>query len=97
MLIPCRWWALWEAGDREVQDGIIQLAMVKLAARTVGNYETNSFLAALSVRLMLDFEPRRVRATEMENLMVAGILRGKCHTRSSRIRDFIDAIGTHRC
>jgi len=49
--------------------------MVKLAARTVGNYETNSFLAALSVRLMLDFEPRRIRATEMENLMVAGHLR----------------------
>jgi hypothetical protein len=49
--------------------------MDKLAARTVGKYEANSFLAALSVRLMLDFEPRRIRATEVENLMVAGHLR----------------------
>jgi hypothetical protein len=58
-----------------VHDGIIQLAMDKLAARTVGKYEANSFLAALSVRLMLDFEPRRMSATEVENLMVAGHLR----------------------
>jgi hypothetical protein len=58
-----------------VRDGIIQLAMDKLAARTVGKYEANSFLAALSVRLMLDFEPRGIRATEVENLMVAGHLR----------------------
>jgi hypothetical protein len=49
--------------------------MDKLAARTVGKYEANSFLAALSVRLMLDFEPRRIHATEVENLMVAGHLR----------------------
>ena len=58
-----------------VRDGIIQLAMDKLAARTVGKYEANSFLAALSIRLMLDFEPRRIRAREVENLMVAGHLR----------------------
>jgi len=49
--------------------------MIKLAARTVGNFETNGFLAALSVRLMFDFDPRRMHATEMENLMVAGHLR----------------------
>ena len=49
--------------------------MDKLAARTVGKYEANSFLAALNIRLMLDFEPRRIRATEVENLMVAGHLR----------------------
>jgi hypothetical protein len=76
--LPCqflRWWALWEAGDKVVRDGIIQLAMVKLAARNVGKYEANSLLAALSVRLMLDFEPRRTSAIEVENLMVAGHLR----------------------
>ena len=72
---PCRWWALWEAGDSVVRNGIIQLAMNKLAAHTVGHYQPNSFLAALSVRLMLDFEPRRIHATEAENLMVAGHLR----------------------
>jgi hypothetical protein len=71
---PLQWWALWEAGDRVVQDGIIQLAMDKLAARTVGKHEANSFLAALSVRLMLDFKPRRIRAKEVEILMVAGHL-----------------------
>ena len=49
--------------------------MDKLAACTVGKYEANSFLAALSIRLMLDFEPRRIHATEVENLMVAGHLR----------------------
>ncbi|KIM80635.1 hypothetical protein PILCRDRAFT_89580 [Piloderma croceum F 1598] len=68
------WWALWEAGDRVVQDGIIQLAMDKLAACTVGKYEVNSFLAALSIRVMLDFHPQRMRATEVQNLMVAGHL-----------------------
>ena len=70
--IPCRWWALWEVGDKVVRDGIIELARSKLAARNAGKYEANSFLAALSVRLMLEFEPRRIRATEVENLMVAG-------------------------
>jgi hypothetical protein len=64
-----------KAGDKVVQDGIIQLAMDKLAACKVGKYEANSFLAALSVRLMLDFESRRMRATEVENLIVAGHLR----------------------
>ena len=72
---PCRWWALWEAGDKVVRDGIIHLAMNKLAAHNAGKYKANSFLAALSVRLMLEFEPRRIRATEVENLMVAGHLR----------------------
>jgi hypothetical protein len=49
--------------------------MMKLAARNRGRYDAKSFLAALSVRLMLDFEPRRISATENENLMVAGHLR----------------------
>jgi hypothetical protein len=37
-----------------VQEGIIQLAMIKLAARPVDQYDANSFLAALTVQLMLD-------------------------------------------
>ena len=72
---PCRWRALWEASDKVVRDGIIHLTMNKLAACNAGKYEANSFLAALSVRLMLEFEPQRIRATEVENLMVAGHLR----------------------
>ena len=71
---PCRWWALWEAGDKVVRDGIIHLAMNKLAARNAGKYEANSFLAALSVRLILEFEPWRIRAMEVKNLMVTGHL-----------------------
>jgi hypothetical protein len=58
-----------------VQDGIIQLAMDKLAAHTVGKYEVDSFLAALSIRPMLKFQPWRINAMETENLMVAGHLR----------------------
>ena len=72
---PCRWWALWEVGDTVVRDGIIEFAKDKLAARKADNYDAHSFLAALSVRLMLEFEPRRIHATEVENLMVAGYLR----------------------
>src|ERR1700723_3367182 len=49
--------------------------MMKLAARNYGQYDAKSYLAALSVRLMLDFEPRRIAAIENENLMVAGYLR----------------------
>jgi hypothetical protein len=49
--------------------------MMKLAAQHYGNYNRESFLAAISVRLMLDFEPRRINAIDTENLMVAGHLR----------------------
>ena len=54
---------------------MIEFAMMKLAARNYGRYDGNSYLAAISVRLMLDFEPRRIAAMENENLMVAGYLR----------------------
>jgi hypothetical protein len=49
--------------------------MMKLAARDNGSYTRESFLAAISVRLLLDFEPRRIAALDTENLMVAGHLR----------------------
>ena len=50
--------------------------MMKLSAqRNPINYTSETFLAAMSVRLMLDFEPRRITAIETENLMVAGHLR----------------------
>lgn len=50
--------------------------MMKLAAQNDGrSYTRESFLAALSVRLLLDFEPRRITAIDTENLMVAGHLR----------------------
>ena len=48
--------------------------MNKLTACNAGKYEANSFLAALNVQLMLEFEPQRIRATEVKNLMVAGHL-----------------------
>jgi hypothetical protein len=48
---------------------------MKLAAQNEGRYTSESFLVAISVRLMLDFEPRRITAIETENLMVAGHLR----------------------
>ena len=37
-----------------VKDGLVEFALMKLAAQ---NYTRESFLAAISVRLMLDFEP----------------------------------------
>jgi hypothetical protein len=50
--------------------------MDKLAAQRAGwQYNSNSFLAALSVRLLLEFEPRRTQAMEVEKLMIAGHLR----------------------
>ena len=49
--------------------------MMKLAAQNRGNYTKESFLAAISVRLMLDFEPRRIATMDTEGLMVAGHLR----------------------
>ena len=48
--------------------------MMKLATQNKGRYNAESFLA-ISVRLMLDFEPRRITAIETENLMVADHLR----------------------
>ncbi|KAM6494977.1 hypothetical protein JOM56_009600 [Amanita muscaria] len=69
------WWTRWEAGDNVVKDKLIAFAIMKLAATNVGEYDANSYLAALSVRLLLDFEPRRITAIENENLMVAGYLR----------------------
>jgi hypothetical protein len=55
---------------------MIDFAMMKLSAQIDrGKYTQESFLAAISVRLMLDFEPRRITAMETENLMVAGHLR----------------------
>jgi hypothetical protein len=47
---------------------------MKLAAQNYGKY-SESCLAAISVRLMLDFDLRRIGAIEEENLMVAGHLR----------------------
>jgi hypothetical protein len=58
-----------------VEDQLIEFAMMKLTARNYGKYDGRSYLAALSVRLLLDFEPRRITAIESENLMVAGHLR----------------------
>ena len=49
--------------------------MMKLTAQNGERYTWESFLAAITVRLMLDFEPRRIAATDAENLMVAGYLR----------------------
>ena len=55
---------------------LIEFAIMKLAAQnSERNYTKESFLAATSVRLLLDFEPRRISAIENENLMVAGHLR----------------------
>ena len=48
---------------------------MKLAAQNYGKHSKESCLAAISVRLMLDFELRRISAIEEENLMVAGDLR----------------------
>src|ERR1700733_618720 len=70
-----RWWTRWEAGDKVVKDKLIEFAIMKLAARNYGEYDAKSYLAAISVRLLLDFEPRRITAIENENLMVAGYLR----------------------
>ena len=59
-----------------VKDKLIEFAMMKLAAQSSNRkYTWESFLAATSVRLLLDFEPRRISAIENENLMVAGHLR----------------------
>ena len=59
-----------------VKDKLIEFAMMKLAAQSSNRkYTWESFLAATSVRLTLDFEPRRISAVESENLMVAGHLR----------------------
>lgn len=59
-----------------VRQRIVTFAMMKLAAQNDGrSYTRESFLAALSVRLLLDFEPRRITAIDTENLMVAGHLR----------------------
>ncbi|KAM6494873.1 hypothetical protein JOM56_009496 [Amanita muscaria] len=69
------WWTRWEAGDMLIKNNLIDFAMVKLAARNPKEHTKTSYLAALSVRLLLDFEPRRVAAIENENLMVAGHLR----------------------
>ena len=49
--------------------------MMKLAAQNYGIYSKKALLAAISVRLMLNFEPRRISAIKEENLMVAGHLR----------------------
>jgi hypothetical protein len=56
-------------------DSSAEFAMMKLAAQKHGKHTWESFLAAISVRLMLDFEPRGISAFENENLMVAGHLR----------------------
>ncbi|KAM6494880.1 hypothetical protein JOM56_009503 [Amanita muscaria] len=69
------WWTRWEAGDMLVKDYLIGFAMMKLSARNPKEHTKTSYLAALSVRLLLDFEPRRIAAIENENLMVAGHLR----------------------
>jgi len=75
-----------------VQDGIIQLAMDKLAARTVGKYEADSFLAAISVRLMLNFRaPEDTCSGGRESHGCRSSAGSKCHTCSSRICDFIVA------
>ena len=73
--IYARWWTRWEAGDTVVKDRLIEFAMMKLAAQHYGDYTAESFLAAISVRLMLDFEPRGISAIGSENLMVADHLR----------------------
>lgn len=70
-----RWWTRWEAGDKVVKDKLIEFAIMKLAAQNYGEYDAKSYLVALSVRLLLDFELRWITAIENENLMVAGYLR----------------------
>jgi hypothetical protein len=70
-----RWWTRWEAGDKAVRGNLINFAMMKLATQNPGEYDAKSFLVALSVQLMLDFEPQRISAMENENLIVAGHLR----------------------
>ena len=48
---------------------------MKLGAREPKGFSSESLLAAMSVRLMLDFEPKRIAAIDKESLMVAGHLR----------------------
>ena len=55
---------------------MVTFAMMILAPREYPrSYTWESFLAAISVRLLLDSEPRRIGAVETEILMVAGHLR----------------------
>jgi hypothetical protein len=46
-----------------------------LPARNYGEYDGKSYLTALSVQLLLDFEPRWITIAESDNLMVAVYLR----------------------
>ncbi|KDQ17872.1 hypothetical protein BOTBODRAFT_185297 [Botryobasidium botryosum FD-172 SS1] len=69
------WWTLWEYGDATIRDEMVSFAKLKLSASQAADSGSVATLAALSVRLALEFEPRRIGAIEMENTLVAGHMR----------------------
>jgi hypothetical protein len=74
---PCRFWTRYDndPGSGIVQQDIINFAQMKLMAHVPGGGSEDGYLAALSVRLLLEFEPRRVATVEAENCLVERHLR----------------------
>ncbi|TDL22981.1 hypothetical protein BD410DRAFT_828046 [Rickenella mellea] len=68
------WWTRWENGNTVVRNDMINFAIAKLQG---GSSEagTDAKMAALSIRLLLEFEPTRLEAAELQNRMVAGHMR----------------------
>lgn len=72
--IRCRWWTRYESATRAVKNDIFNFAMMKLASSADLNRDSESntdlfrsaLTAALSMRCLLDFDPTREAAQQIE-------------------------------
>lgn len=74
--MACRFWA-WLKSVPELKPNLIYFASTKLndGQAIRGGITERGSLAALSTRLLLEFEPKREKAAMMENELVAGNMR----------------------
>jgi hypothetical protein len=70
--IPLRFYSRGQSGDEHILNGMVQFAHSKLTRGSDGNAP---MLAALTTRLLLDFEPQRELSRKMESTLVQGHMR----------------------
>lgn len=64
-----RFWSRHKSGDYQVQQGLVEFAKTKLAPDVIGTRATDSQLAALDVRLLLDFERSEIALNKEADLV----------------------------
>jgi hypothetical protein len=73
---PCyRWWTRWAVGDDETRGDVIPFAIRKLTGVSPGERSDDGDLAALSLRLLLEFKARQEISVNAENRLVEGHMR----------------------